>query len=219
MDVHVLRRIDTPRPPAEHDHEPGERSLLMDPVSCTPPKPAPVPLQDLHPFLRRLAEEHTGFLRELDSFEQAILSVGKDGYTRDVDGKLRHFFGFLDQEFVAHSRREETVLFPLLRERLLASGEQADDGDRLPATDLMEDEHAKVMQLAAVALNFLGIVFRLPDERSALIVLDAALEQAKDLIELLRLHVFREDSIVFSLAHRLISTAEFDALQAKASAA
>ena len=89
-------------------------------------------------------------------------------------------------------------------------------GDAPTATELMEDEHAKAMQLAAVTLNFLGLVFRLPDERSAMIVLDAALEQGKNLIELLRLHVFREDNIVFPLAHRLIAGAEFDSLQARA---
>ena len=79
----------------------------------------------------------------------------------------------------------------------------------------MEDEHAKAMQLAAVVVNFLGLVFRLPDERSGMIVLDAALEQGKNLVELLRLHVFREDNVVFSLAHRLISTAEFDEMQSR----
>ena len=84
------------------------------------------------------------------------------------------------------------------------------------ATELMEDEHAKAMQLAAVPLNFLGLVFRLTDERSAKIFLDAALEQGKHLIELLRLHVFHEDNIVFPLAHRLIAAAEFDSLQARA---
>src|SRR3989344_3007642 len=85
--------------------------------------------------------------------------------------------------------------------------------------DFMEDEHAKAMQLAAVVLNFLGLAFRLPDERSRLIVLDAALEQGKNLVELLRLHVFREDNIVFSLAHRLISRAEFDEMQSRAAVA
>jgi hemerythrin-like domain-containing protein len=43
-------------------------------------------------------------------------------------------------------------------------------------------------------------------------LLDAALEQAKNLGELLRLHVFREDNIVFPLAHSLISRAEFDGM-------
>ena len=83
----------------------------------------------------------------------------------------------------------------------------------------MEDEHAKAMQLAAVVVNFLGLVFRLPDERSAMIVLDTALEQGKNLVELLRLHVFREDNVVFSLAHRLIFRAEFDEMQSRAAAA
>ena len=79
----------------------------------------------------------------------------------------------------------------------------------------MEDEHAKAMQLAAVVVNFLGLVFRLPDERSGMIVLDAALEQGKNLIELLRLHVFREDNVVFPLAHQLISIAEFDEMHSR----
>jgi hemerythrin-like domain-containing protein len=83
----------------------------------------------------------------------------------------------------------------------------------------MQDEHAKALQLAAVVVNFLGLVFRLPDERSGMIVLDAALEQGKNLAELLRLHVFREDNVVFALAHRLISTADFDEMHAMAAAA
>ena len=231
MDVHILHRIDLPRKPAQgghehghehdhgHDHEPGERSLALDPVSYAPPKPAPVPAHELHPFLRHFGEEHAALLRELDAVEEAILSIGKDGYTRQADGRLRHFFDFLDRGFVPHNRREEAVLFPLLRERLIASGEHGKGGGALTATDLMEDEHAKAMQLAAVVVSFLGLVFRLPDERSSMIVLDAALEQGKNLIELLRLHVFREDHIVFPLAHRLISRVEFDSLQAGAPAA
>jgi len=225
MDVHILHRIDPPRKQTDgghehgHGHGHGEGPLALDPVSYAPPKPAPVPAHEMHPFLRAFGEEHVGLLRELDAFEEAILSIGKDGYTRQADGKLRRFFEFLDHEFVPHNRREETVFFPLLRERLIASGEQGKGGGNLTATDLMEDEHAKAMQLAAVVLNFLGLVFRLPDERSAMIVLDSALEQGKNLIELLRLHVFREDNIVFPLAHRLILVAEFDALQASALAA
>jgi len=107
-------------------------------------------------------------------------------------------------------------LFPLLRERLIASGEHGGGDVPTTAIEVMEDEHAKAMQLAAVVVNFLGLVFRLPDERSGMLVLDAALEQGKNLAELLRLHVFREDTIVFPLAHKLISPAEFDRMQASA---
>ena len=78
----------------------------------------------------------------------------------------------------------------------------------------MEDDHLKAVQLAAVILNFMGLALRLKDEPSRLIVLDSALEQGKDLVELLRLHIFREDNIIFSAAHRLISKNEFDHFEA-----
>ncbi len=211
MNVHILKRIDPLRKQAERVPDGGKGLSPMDPPDAyAPPNLEPVPAQALHPFLRKFMDEHVPFMRELNAFEEALLSIQKSGYTRETDAKLRRFFEFFDQEFIHHSRREEASLFPLLRERLIASGEHGSGSAPMTATDLMQDEHAKAMQLAAVVVNFLGLVFRLPDERSGMIVLDAAFEQGKDLVELLRLHVFREDNVIFSLAHRLISAAEFD---------
>jgi len=217
MNVHLLNRIDPLRKPAERGTDQAQGRSPMDPPDAYAPSGIePVPAQALHPFLRQLRNEHVPFMAELNAFEAAILAIQKNGYTRESDAKLRHFFHFCDQEFTPHSRREEAALFPLLRERLIASGEHGRGSVPTTATDLMEDEHAKALQLAAVIVNFLGLVFRLPDERSGMIVLDAALEQGKNLVELLRLHVFREDNVVFPLAHRLISRAEFDAMQSAA---
>lgn len=217
VNAHILHRIDLPHEQAERGQDSGRAPYAMGPRgNHKPPCSEPVPRQDLHPFLRKFGDEHVAFLQELNAFEEAIFSIQRNGYTREFDARLRHFFHFLDEEFFPHSRREEVTLFPLLRERLIASGEHGNESVPARATDLMEDEHAKAMQLAAVVLNFLGLVFRLPDERSGMIVLDAVLEQSKNLIELLRFHVFREDSLVFPLAHRLIIRAEFDAMQAKA---
>ena len=216
MNMHILNRIDPLRKQAERGLEHGKGLSPMDPPDAyAPPNLEPVPAQALHPFLRRFRDEHVPFMQELQAFEEAILSIQEKGYTRESDARLRHFFHFFEQEFTPHSRREEATLFPLLRERLIASGEHGRGSFPATATEVMEDEHAKAMQLAAVVVNFLGLVFRLPDERSGMIVLDAALEQGKNLVELLRLHVFREDNVVFSLAHRLISTSEFDALAAR----
>ncbi len=218
MNVHILNRIDPLRKQAERGMDGGQGLSPMDPPDAyAPPSVEPVAAAEMHPFLRQFRDEHRPFMEELNAFEEAVLSIQKAGYTRESDAKLRHFFHFFEQEFAPHSRREEAALFPLLRERLIASGEHG-SGDPATATDVMEDEHAKAMQLAAVVVNFLGLVFRLPDERSGMIVLDAALEQGKNLVELLRLHVFREDNVVFPLAHRLISTAEFDQIQSKAAA-
>lgn len=217
MEVHKLHRLDPLHKQAETGLDIAQGLSPMDPPDAyAPASIAPVPVEALHPLLRKFRDEHVPFMEELNAFEAAILSIQKNGYAKEADAKLRHFFHYLDQEFTPHSRREEATLFPLLRERLIASGEHGSGSAPATATEVMEDEHAKAMQLAAVVVNFLGLVFRLPDERSAVVVLDAALEQGKNLVELLRLHVFREDNIVFPLAHRLISTAEFGQMQAKA---
>ena len=219
MNMHILNRIDPLRKQAQRGLEHGKGLSPMDPPDAyAPPNLEPVPAQALHPFLRKFMEEHVPFMQELKAFEEAIVSIQQAGYTKESDARLRHFFHSLDQMFTPHSRREEAALFPLLRERLIASGEHGCGSVPATATEVMEDEHAKAMQLAAVVVNFLGLVFRLPDEKSAMIVLDAALEQGKNLVELLRLHVFREDNVLFPLAHRLISTAEFDKMQAQAAA-
>lgn len=220
MEIHKLHRIDPLKKQAERGLDRENGLSPMDPPDAYAPSGIePVPAEALHPFLRKLRDEHVPFMQELNAFEAAIHSIQKVGYTREADAKLRQFFNHLDQEFTPHSRREKAALFPLLRERLIARGEHGSGNDPATATDVMEDEHAKAMQLAAVVVNFLGLVFRLPDERSAMIVLDAALEQGKNLVELLRLHVFREDNVVFSLAHRLISRAEFDEMQSMAAVA
>lgn len=214
MNAQLLNRIDPLRKQAERGLELGQGLSPMDPPQAyAPPHLETVQPQALHPFLRRFVDEHAPFLQELQAFEDAIAAIQENGYTREADARLRHFFRYFEQEFTPHSRREEASLFPLLRERLLAGGEHGSGSAPATATGVMEDEHAQAMQLAAVVVNFLGLVFRLPDERSGMIVLDAALEQGKKLVELLRLHVFREDNIVFPLAHRLISPAEFDRLQ------
>lgn len=214
MDLRALQKVDPLLKQPEKGRDGGQGlSPMAPPDAYAPPRMEPVPAAELHPFLKQLADEHVSFLAELDAFEEAMLAVRKTGYTRDGDARLRHFFHFFDQAFALHSRREEAALFPLLHERLIAHGEHGGAAAPTTAVDVMEDEHAKAMQLATVALNFLGLAFRLPDEKSGLIVLDAALEQGKNLVELLHLHIFREDNIVFPLAHRLISAAEFDAMR------
>jgi len=207
----VLKRVDPVEKQTIHGLAALESLSPMDPPDAyAPPSIVPVAIEDMHPYLRKMAEEHQPFLLEVDAFEDAIISIQKGGYTKEADGRLRHFLNFLDEEFIGHNRREEAALFPLLRLRLLAAGEHGSGVDPETPVDLMQDEHIKAVQLAAVILNFLGLAFRLPDEGTRLIVLDAALEQGKFLVELLRLHMFREDNVIFPLAQQLLTPAELD---------
>ncbi|MBI4290356.1 MAG: hypothetical protein HY661_02610 [Betaproteobacteria bacterium] len=220
MGVHILNRIDPLRKQAERGADSAAGLSPMDPPDAySPPSVDPVPAAEMHPYLRNLRGKHAPLMDELKAFEEAVLSVRNTGYTRESDARLRRFFQFLDGEFASLSRRDEAALLALLHERLIAEGEHGKGENPHTAVDLMEDECAKALQLAAVIVNFLGLAFRLPDERSRLVVLDAALEESKNLIELLRLLVFRKDSVLYTLAHRLISAAAFDALQSRAAVA
>ncbi len=214
MQNHELNTIDPLTKQPERGIGDGELSPMDPPAAYLPPAVPQVALEDMHPFLRKFCEEHAAFQGELKTFEATIFAIQKEGFTKESDRQLRHFFHFFDHDFVPHNQREDAVLFPLLHQRLIADGEHGTGHELMTAVDLMEDDHLKAMQLAAVILNFLGLAFRLPDERSRLLVLDAALEQGKNLVELLRLHIFREDHIVFTSAHRLISAAEFDQMSA-----
>ncbi len=71
------------------------------------------------------------------------------------------------------------------------------------------------MQITSVCFNFFGLASRLPDADSRTIVLDLAIEQGKALIEYLRLHIFREDNVIFPLAQKFITEEEFDEMDSK----
>jgi len=220
MTWHKLNRIDPVRRQAEADLQELHGLSPMDPPDAyAPPSIEPVPPSSLHPFLKRLREKHAPLIAELDGLERTLVAIREGGFTQESDAALRRFFAFFDREFHDLCRREEASLFPILHERLVESGEHGKGDDPATAVEVMKDEHAEALQLAALAVNFLGLAFRLPDERSRLIVLDAALEQIKNLVELLRLMVFRKSNVLYTLAHRLISGAEFDRMLAGGSRA
>ena len=213
MDPQNLNQIDPLKKQPTQGADGDPMSPMDPPEAYAPPAVKRVSPEEMHPFLRKFTEEHVIFLDELKTFEEAILSIQQTGFTRELDAKLRHFFHFFDSDFVPHSQLEEATLFSLLHQRLIADGEHSKSEVPTTAVDIMKDEHLKAVRLAAVVSNFLGLAFRLPDEKSRLIVLDAALEQGKNLVELLRLHIFREDNIVFASAHQLISETEFDRMK------
>lgn len=186
----------------------------MDPPEAyAPPGWDRMPPADLHPFLRSLSEEHARLTEALSAVEDAIGSAKENGFTQETDHALMYFLQVFDRDFIPHSREEETTLFPLLSERLIADGEHSKGKTVTTAVDVMRDEHLKAVQLAAVVLNFVRVGLCLPDERSRRTVIDAALRETTNLVELLRLHIFREDNIVFPSTQRLISAREMDAMR------
>jgi len=76
----------------------------------------------------------------------------------------------------------------------------------------MEDEHLKVAQAAAIVFNFLGIGSRLPDNRSQEITFEAAFQQGIAIVETMKLHIFREENILFPQAMQLFNLSDFEKL-------
>ena len=216
MDFQKLKHTDPLDRSAHRQTDAPEFSPMNPPDAYAPPATDEIPYEDMPTFLQKLMDDHKNFKQALDSFEEALGRLREQGLPRksgEVDEALSGFFSFLDETIVAHHTHEERILFPLLRERLLETGEHGVGNSPTTAVDIMDDDHARGMQLAAVAFNFLGLASRLPDERSRAIVLDAAIEQGNALIELMRLHMFREDTVVFSMAAKCLTPDELKRMQ------
>jgi len=210
IELKVINKEDPLKRRVERQKEQEEFSPMDPPDAYAPPNLQTIPYEELHPFLQQLTDEHKVFVKELDTFEETLLHIQQKGINKTVNEKLSNFFEFFDEHIVKHNQKEEKKLFPLLHQRLIENGEHGQGATPVTAADMLEDDHTKALQLAAVVFNFFGLSMRLPDHNSRLVILDAALEQGKVLIELLRVHIFREDNIVFSQAHQLLSISEFD---------
>ena len=179
-------------------------SPMDPPDSYKPPGMEPVPYEDLHPVMQLFMDEHKNTMKQLDDFESTLSEIRKDGINKERNNKLGEFFQFLDDKIVIHNLKEERVLFPLLHDRLLEKGEHSTGEIPETAIDMLENDHIKTMQLVTLTFSLMGISSRLTDPASRAVLVDMAVEQGKNLVELLRLHIFREENVVFPLAHKYL---------------
>ena len=56
---------------------------------------------------------------------------------------------------------------------------------------------------------------RIKDDTARIFILDTAYETARELIELLKLHIYREDHTLFPLAQKYLSKEEFEEIERK----
>jgi hemerythrin-like domain-containing protein len=173
--------------------------------------------EKFEPLLQLFADEHQAALEKIQLFENAVTEFKNLDYkySEKINRTFGEFFEFFDQKLLIHNAKEEKSLFPLLHQRLIESGEHSGEAKPVTGVDIMEDDHVKFIQLGALTFNLLGLATRLPDETSRMIVNDVAYHNARELIEILRLHIFREDNTLFPLAQSLISPEEFESLESK----
>lgn len=167
--------------------------------------------KDLHQALQLMIDDHNDLTKELKLFENALVEFHESQYffTQEIHDQFDRFFKYFDDHILPHNRKEERVLFPILHKKLIEDGEHGVGKKKETAVDIMEDDHVKFIQLASLTFNMLGLASRLPDLASRAMTFDMAYHNGKELVELIRLHLFREDNTVFPLAQKLLSPEEF----------
>lgn len=191
-----------------------ELSPMNPPEAYSSQKIEFIPYEKMHPFLQQLMDEHKRLSSVLDKFEKALITWRTDDWiiNKEIDERLKNFFEFYDETIVEHNCKEEKILFPILNQKLIESGEHSKGEIRSTAINLMEDEHIKIAQTVALVFNFLGLASRLPDKRSKEITFEAAFEQGIVIVETMKLHIFREENILFPQAMKYFTSSEFEKL-------
>jgi hemerythrin-like domain-containing protein len=185
-------------------------SPYSPPDAYKPPKvDDDVPYEEHHPFIQNLIDEHKVVSDKLTEFEETLAMMENGKVDREIDKRLQVFFEFFDDELRVHNSNEEKVFFPILSKMMNEDGTHSNGLDEFNSIDILEDEHSKFLQMAAVTFNLFALFSRIPDERSRVIVLDAAIAESRAFVELVRVHIFREETIVFSYAYRNFSDEDF----------
>jgi len=170
---------------------------------------------NMHPFIQSLMDEHEELSNKIDAFDKALVSFKESGYqfTKEINSAFNTFFVFFDSHIVPHNEKEERYFFRILNERLIESGEHGTGEEPETAVHLMEDDHNKFIQLATLSFNLLGLGSRLRDPESRAITFDLAYNNGKELNEMLKLHIFRENETLFPLAQQLLTKDDFEQIK------
>jgi hemerythrin-like domain-containing protein len=212
LDLKNLNKLDPLKRMVERQEETEEFSPMDPPDAFQPPALDEVKYKDMHPLIQSLMDEHKACNEVISTFEAALNSLHTDGFSKNTLEGINDFFSFFDDSIIEHNRKEDDTVFAELN-TILYEKEEFSIGTEKTVVDLMEDDHIKMLQLAAISFNLFGLITRIPDESSGMVILDLAVEQSKSLIEMLKLHIFREDNVVFPIANKYLSTKVLDAYQ------
>ncbi len=203
----------------EHGLEQGPCSPMEPPEAFSAGTVPQIPYAELAKPLQELLDEHEEYSKVLSVFEQALLQLKQNGwqFTPEVSSGLKRFFSFLDEAVLGHNRKEEKVLFPLLREKFLETGEHSLMGRTITPVEVMEDDHQRVGQSACLVFNLLGLAPRLPDPASRKILLEHAFHLGQEIVETMKLHIYKENTVLFPLAQQMFSQQEWERLAARLS--
>jgi len=212
LDLKNLNKQDPLKRIVERQKETEEFSPMDPPDAFLPPALDEVKYEDMHPVIQSLMDEHVKCIAVIGTFENTLNELHTDGFSKKTLEGINDFFSFFDESIIEHNIKEDNTIFADLN-IILQQKEEYSTGTEKTVVDLLEEDHIKMLQLAAISFNLFGLITRIPDESSGLVILDLAVEQSKALIEMLKLHIFREDNVVFPIANNYLSTEVLDTMK------
>ncbi len=212
LDLKNLNKQDPLKRMVERQEETEEFSPMDPPDAFQPPVLDDVKYEDMHPLIQTFMDEHKTCHEVIEAFENTLNELHSNGFSKNILEGINDFFSFFDDSIIEHNRKEDTTIFAELNS-ILHEKEEFSTGTEKTVVDLMEDDHTKMLQLAAISFNLFGLITRIPDPGSAMVILDLAVEQTKALIEMLKLHIFREDNVVFPIANNYLAAEEMNAMK------
>lgn len=208
-----LQKVDPVKKQAEVDasERGGQYSPMSPPEAHRPPCNVKVEYENMHPYLKLFVDEHNELKRRMDGFQVVLrdLSLNLDIFG-NVDKTIRTFFQEFMKEFTVHNEREEQVLFPVLAQRFLQIGEHSRTNNPITPIDVMKGEHKEAFKVATECICIWDLTQKIFDPPSQAILMRTFIRKANTLLEMMRLHIYREDDIVFSLAQKHLTTDELN---------
>lgn len=212
LDLKNLNKQDPLKRMVERQNKTEEFSPMDPPEAFQPPALDEAKYENMHPLIQSLMDEHVKCIEVISVFESTVSLLHTEGFSKTTLEGINDFFSFFDESIIEHNRKEDNTIFAALN-ITLQQKEEYSTGTEKTVVDLMEEDHIKMLQLAAISFNLFGLITRIPDESSGLVILDLAVEQSKVLIEILKLHIFREDHVVFPIANNYLSIDVLDAMK------
>ncbi len=184
----------------------------MDPPPLYTPPTIQVPYDQMVQTLKNLIDDHNEFEKVLNVFDKALISFKEKGWQFDpeISTAFKKFFQYMDDDLVHHTRKEEKALFPFLQEKLLESGEHSPGPHPMTPVDLMEADHARVAVMTNLVFNLLGLAARIRDDEARNLLFDHSFHQGQEVVEVMRLHVYKENTTVFPLAQQLLNEKDWE---------
>lgn len=141
--------------------------------------------------------DHADVLAHLDALDRVLLNRTAAPAPVPLDkSPIRDLVASLEAQFATHMRDEEELLFPALAESLPEAS---------PGIGLLVREHDELRQmLASLAAELACTPSPARDEQVVV--------QLRDFVDLLRIHVHKEEATVFTIAVRSLPALEITSL-------